>query len=108
MRSCLDESIPPSEDCGAIQVRRHGRIRGRGRHRLIAGGGTVALLFAMMATIGTTATPAYANTTINGCTIVAHPTATRFTDCPGANLTGANLSGVNLSFANLSDAQFIA
>lgn len=62
----------------------------------------------MMATIGATATPAYANTTINGCTVVAHPTATRFTDCPGADLAGANLSGVNLFFANLSDAQFIA
>ncbi len=40
--------------------------------------------------------------TIYGCTIVAHPNATRFTNCPGSDLDGANLSGVNLSYADLS------
>jgi len=58
----------------------------------------------MMTMVGVTSTTAYADTTIGGCTIVAHPNATRFTDCPGAFLAATNLSGVNLSFANLSGA----
>ena len=51
-----------------------------------------------------TATPASADTVIDGCTIVSNPTSTNFTDCPGADLSGANLSGADLSFANLSGA----
>ena len=76
------------------------------RHRRIfAGSVVVVMVFAMMTTIGLTPTPAFAaTTTINGCTIVAHPNQTHFTNCPGADLLGANLSGVNLSFANLYNA----
>jgi len=62
----------------------------------------IALLFTVLTTIGVPSTPAYADTTIDGCTIVAHPNATRFTDCPGVDLSGATLAGVNLSYANLS------
>ena len=51
-----------------------------------------------------TATPAAADTVINGCTIVSNPTPTNFTNCPGANLSGANLSGLNLSYANFAGA----
>lgn len=51
-----------------------------------------------------TATPASADSVIDGCTIVSSPTSTNFTNCPGADLAGANLSGVDLSFANLSGA----
>jgi uncharacterized protein YjbI with pentapeptide repeats len=76
------------------------------RHRRVfAGTVVVAMVFAMMTTIGFTSNPAFAaTTTINGCTIVAHPNQTHFTNCPGADLLGANLSGVNLSFANLYNA----
>ena len=62
----------------------------------------IALVTPVLATA--TATPASADTVINGCTIVSNPTSTNFTDCPGADLSGANLSGANLSFANLSNA----
>ncbi len=51
--------------------------------------------------------PASADTLIDGCTIVANPTPTHFTDCPGANLGDAHLSGVNLSFANFAGASFV-
>jgi uncharacterized protein YjbI with pentapeptide repeats len=51
-----------------------------------------------------TPAPASADTVINGCTIVSNPTATNFTNCPGANLAGVDLIGVDLSFANLAGA----
>jgi len=41
---------------------------------------------------------------LHGCAIVAHPTASNHTDCPSAVLTGAQLAGLNLSYANLSKA----
>ncbi len=62
----------------------------------------VALVTPVLAT--TTATPASADTVIDGCTIVSNPTSTNFTDCPGADLSGVNLSSANLSYANLSNA----
>jgi hypothetical protein len=52
-----------------------------------------------MAVVGVTAGAAYAET-IDGCTIVAHPTPTAFTDCPGDDVSGADLSGVNLKYAD--------
>jgi len=55
-----------------------------------------------------TSTSASADTVVNGCTVVSSPTATNFTNCPGADLSGANLAGVDLSFANLSGAVFAA
>lgn len=42
--------------------------------------------------------------TINGCVIVAAPTATTFTDCPGVDWSNQNLTGQDLSFANLAGA----
>jgi uncharacterized protein YjbI with pentapeptide repeats len=49
-------------------------------------------------------TSASAQTVVDGCTIVANPTSTDFTSCPGADLAGADLSGVNLSFADFAGA----
>lgn len=66
----------------------------------------IAVAFVTPVLATATATPASADTVVNGCTIVANPTPTNFTNCPGADLSGANLSGVNLSFANLVAAQF--
>jgi hypothetical protein len=53
------------------------------------------------------AVPASADTVVDGCTIVSNPTATNFTNCPGADLAGSDLSGVDLSFADLAGAQFV-
>ena len=53
-----------------------------------------------------TATPASADTVVDGCTIVSSPTATNFTNCPGLDLMGADLSGADLSFADLAGARF--
>jgi uncharacterized protein YjbI with pentapeptide repeats len=75
--------------------------------RVLLGGAIgVASLF-----IGTVAgipnsTPAFADTVVDGCTIVSSPTPTDFTDCPGANLSSANLSGDDLQYASLSGATF--
>jgi uncharacterized protein YjbI with pentapeptide repeats len=63
----------------------------------------VALVTPVLATA--TAKPASADTVIDGCTIVANPTPTNFTNCPGVNLSGALLAGANLSYANLTGAQ---
>jgi uncharacterized protein YjbI with pentapeptide repeats len=49
--------------------------------------------------------PALADTVIGTCTIVSNPRPTKFTNCPGANLSGTNLlSTIDLSYANLSGA----
>ena len=64
----------------------------------------VAVAFVTPVLATASATPASADTVINGCTIVSNPTPTNFTNCPGADLSGADLSGANLSFANLSSA----
>ena len=52
------------------------------------------------------ASPAFADTVIDGCTVVANPTASNFTNCPGTNFAGTDLSGVNLSYANLTGSTF--
>ena len=80
------------------------RPSGRRRRRLIATGAIGTLIFSMMTTIGVASAPAYADTVIDGCTIVSQPTAKNFTDCPGEDLSLANLSGIDLAFANLSGA----
>lgn len=49
---------------------------------------------------------AFADTVVDGCTIVANPTATHFTDCPGVDFSTADLSGVDLSYADLVGASF--
>ena len=82
---------------------RHSRTLSR---VLLGGAIGVAGLF-----IGTVAaipgsTPAFADTVVDGCTIVSSPTPTDFTDCPGADLSSANLSGDDLQYANLSGATF--
>jgi uncharacterized protein YjbI with pentapeptide repeats len=73
--------------------------------RLLRVTGTVLVIaVAFVTPVLATSTPASADTVVNGCTIVANPTATNFTDCPGANLSGTDLSGDDLSFANLAGA----
>jgi uncharacterized protein YjbI with pentapeptide repeats len=105
MRSCPNENTAPNVCRRAPRARVPRRLGGMRHRRVFAGSVVVVMVFAMMTTIGLTPTPALAaSTTINGCTIVAHPNQTHFTDCPGADLLGANLAGVNLSFANLSNA----
>src|SRR5438105_2472271 len=72
------------------------------RRRAIALGAGVVLLLALMTAAAPSA--AFADSVVDGCTIVSNPTATHFTSCPGANLAGANLSGLNLSYADLNRA----
>jgi uncharacterized protein YjbI with pentapeptide repeats len=67
----------------------------------------IAVAFVTPVLATATATPASADTVVNGCTIVSNPTSTNFTNCPGVDLTGASLSGVDLSFADLAGATFV-
>lgn len=60
----------------------------------------IALVAPVVAT--TTATPASADTVVDGCTMVSNPTSTNFTNCPGVDFAGADLLGTDLSFANLA------
>jgi uncharacterized protein YjbI with pentapeptide repeats len=53
-----------------------------------------------------TATPASAQTVIDGCTIVSNPTPTNFTNCSLMNLFDANFGGLNLSYANFDRSTF--
>ncbi|MDH6284449.1 pentapeptide repeat-containing protein [Prescottella agglutinans] len=48
---------------------------------------------------------ANADTVISGCTIVANPTPTNHTDCPGVNFERSELPGLNLAYANLGGAR---
>jgi uncharacterized protein YjbI with pentapeptide repeats len=64
----------------------------------------IAVAFVTPVLATASATPASADSVINGCTIVSNPSSTNFTNCPGADLSGADLAGANLSFANLSSA----
>ena len=48
----------------------------------------IAVAFVTPVLATATATPASADTVVNGCTIVANPTPTNFTNCPGADLQG--------------------
>jgi uncharacterized protein YjbI with pentapeptide repeats len=51
-----------------------------------------------------TAAPAVGAKVIDGCTIVPNPSATNFTNCPGADLNHADLSSLNLAYADLAGA----
>jgi uncharacterized protein YjbI with pentapeptide repeats len=75
---------------------------------LVRFAGSVALVAGMLAVpaVLSTATPASADTVVDGCTIVSNPTSTHFTSCPGTDFSGANLSGLNLSYANLGGSVF--
>ena len=53
----------------------------------------VGLVTPILATA--TATPASAQTVIEGCTVVSNPTPTNFTNCSLMNLYDANFSGLN-------------
>jgi uncharacterized protein YjbI with pentapeptide repeats len=64
----------------------------------------VGLVTPVLATA--TATPASAQTVIDGCTIVSNPTPTNFTNCSLMNLFDANFSGLNLSYANFAQSTF--
>jgi hypothetical protein len=58
-------------------------------------------------TSGASAAPKAQNSvprTIGTCTVVAHPTASAHTQCPGANLGGAPLSHTDLAYAVLTGA----
>ena len=66
----------------------------------------IAVAFVTPVLATATATPAAANTVVDGCTIVSNPSSTDFTNCPGADLAGADLSSFNLSFANFAGANF--
>lgn len=53
------------------------------------------------------AVPAFADTPdtiVDGCTIVANPTISSYTDCHAMDLSGADLDGIDLSHANLTGA----
>jgi hypothetical protein len=76
------------------------------RLRVIAAFVVIAVVFVTPVLDTATATPASADTVVNGCTIVSNPTSTNFTNCPGASLESVDLSGVDLSFANLAGADF--
>ena len=52
------------------------------------------------------AAPAFADTVVAGCTIVANPTPSHFTNCPDVDFSTASLSGVDLSYANLGGSVF--
>ncbi len=64
----------------------------------------VGLVTPVLATV--TATPAFAQTVIDGCTIVSNPTPTNFTNCSLMNLSDANFGGLNLSYANFDRSIF--
>ncbi len=52
--------------------------------------------------------PAAAATVADGCTIVANPTPTDHTSCPGTHLEGAGLNGLDLAYADLAGAYLAA
>ncbi len=77
--------------------------------RLLSVTGTALLIVLGLVTpvlATATATPASAQTVIEGCTIVSNPTPTNFTNCSLMNLFDANFSGLNLSYANFASSTF--
>ncbi len=52
------------------------------------------------------ATPASADTVIDGCTVVSNPSPTHFTSCAGSDLAGADFSGLNLSYSDFAGSTF--
>jgi Bacterial Ig domain/Pentapeptide repeats (8 copies) len=66
----------------------------------------IAVAFVIPVLATATATPASADSVIDGCTVVSNPTPTHFTDCPNWNSSGAHLDGLNLANADLAGAVF--
>jgi uncharacterized protein YjbI with pentapeptide repeats len=62
----------------------------------------IAVAFVTPVWATASATPASADTVIDGCTVVSNPTPTHFTNCAGSDLAGADFSGLNLSYANFA------
>ena len=84
---------------------RSGRTRSL-RRRLSVGGAALTLTCLGVVSAVPGSSPAFADTVVDGCNIVANPTAAHFTDCPGVDFSSADLSGVDLSYANLTGAVF--
>ena len=57
----------------------------------------IATLLAGLVGVVAFTPPAGADVVIDGCTIVANPTPTSHSKCPGADLAGADLATANLS-----------
>ncbi len=53
------------------------------------------------------APPAGADTVVDGCTVVASPTPSDHTQCPGSDFAGADLADLDLSYADLGDSSFV-
>ena len=75
------------------------------RMRLRCAAGAGAVLALVLVPGVAMAAQTTASRTVDGCTIVANPTNTDHTDCPGANLAGADLAYTDLAFADLSGAE---
>ena len=91
-----------------VKSRREPRPRG-GRLGVISSGVTVGCLALASVGVGMVvpvleAGPAGA--VASGCTIVADPTPSDFTSCPGADLSQDDLAGDDLAYADLAGAQF--
>ena len=71
-------------------------------------GMTLATVGAAAVTGVPSAIPASADTVVAGCTIVANPTASHFTNCPTTDFSTADLSGVDPSYADLAGSTFAA
>ncbi|MGH9079526.1 MAG: pentapeptide repeat-containing protein, partial [Acidimicrobiales bacterium] len=104
MRTWPTEDVVSDGRPGGTATGLGGRRPEANRHRLIAGVLMVASIVAIPTTIGSAASAASTAIPATGCTVVSHPTAKKFTNCPGADLAGATLSGVDLSFANFAGA----
>ena len=65
----------------------------------------IAVAFVTPVWAAASATPASADTVIDGCTVVSNPTPTHFTNCAGSDLAGADFSGLNLSYANFAGSR---
>ncbi len=77
----------------------------RGRYLASLGSALTVVFTTPGAATAVTTASAAPSQVIGGCTIVANPTATDFTNCRGADLRGlVGLSGIDLSYANLKKA----
>ena len=86
--------------------RRLGEGRGWTTLRVSGSALVIAVAFVTPVLATATATPASADSVIDGCTVVSNPTPTHFTDCPNWNSSGAHLDGLNLAYADLAGAVF--
>ena len=65
----------------------------------------LGLVFPLM--VATASSPAAADTSVEGCTVVSNPTASHFTNCAGKDLSQASFDNLDLSYANFSGADFV-